>query len=465
MKYGQRVADSDDQRHSLMAGWLLLCLALAYVPDMGHGFIADDFAWIRHSDLHSFRDLWRTFVDTPMGFYRPVVSLSFFASRLLFGLEPFGYALTNLALVCAIAIAIASLARTQGFDRVAGIFAAALWTFNIHGVGMALTWISGRTSLLATLFAVLAAIAVTRGRGILGGGFTLAALLSKEEPLMLPAIVAAWVALDRWWHGAAVRPAAALRTTWPCFAALAVYLTLRQQSPAFTPWNAPDIYALSASPRVLVPNILEYADRSMTFAAAVLLIGLLAFARRLPALEPRERLVIAKGAIWLLLGFAVTVAVPLRSDLYVCFPAIGAALMSLGLGSAIWRTIPASRRRPAALLALLLPLALVPVYHGRNALPKDDAIMSTRVVSAVTAALEGRADITRVDVVQDRSERPAVTSALGGGLNDAIQLRTGRDVAVEMHLTSAADTGPPPQPGSLRVTVAGEHISSVADPP
>ena len=36
---------------------------------------------------------WRTH----NGFYRPLVSLSFWADERLFGLEPFGYGLTNLA--------------------------------------------------------------------------------------------------------------------------------------------------------------------------------------------------------------------------------------------------------------------------------------------------------------------------------------------------------------------------------
>jgi len=179
------------------SAWLLVCFGLAYLPDVGHGFISDDFSWILHSTVGSSSDAWRPFVETPMGFYRPLVSWSFAVNRAIAGLWPFGYALVNLLLVCGIAAAIVALCRALRFTRLEGLFAASVWTFNLHGVGMAVTWISGRTSLLATLFAVLAAKASTRGRPFAAGGLTLAALLSKEEPVLLPLILASWIAIDR----------------------------------------------------------------------------------------------------------------------------------------------------------------------------------------------------------------------------------------------------------------------------
>lgn len=457
-----------DRWSAPVALWLLLCLTLAYVPDMGHGFISDDFGWILTGNLRSIADLQRAFVDTPMGFYRPLVSLSFGLNAWMAGLAPMGYALVNFALVCAIAVAIIALCRTLGFGRLEGLFAAAVWTFNIHGVGMALTWISGRTSLLATLFAVMAAIAVNRRRPLLTGLWTLAALLSKEEPILLPAILGLWVALDRWRDQASAPAAlaAALRATWPSTVALGLYLLLRVNTAALTPWTAPSYYALTFSPSVIVPNVLEYADRSLTFAAALLLL-LLAVVGRVPRLtwvDEDGRRAALKGAVWVVLGFGLTVMVPVRSDLYACFPAVGASLIAAGLGRGLGRAVPPARVRRAVALLLILPILLVPVYRGRNVFARRDAELSTRVLQRLLAALRERDDITRVEVYQDASEKPSVGAAFGGGLPAALELGTGRRLEATVHLTAPSDPWPAPQARTLRLTVAGEDMVAVTPP-
>lgn len=452
-----------------VAAWLGLCLALAYLPDVGRGFIADDYGWILHSAVRAPGDLGRLFVERPMGFYRPLVSLSFAVNEWVAGLMPLGYALVNLALVGATAWAIVALARALGFDRIESLFAAAVWTFNIHGVGMALTWISGRTSILATLFATLAATATVRGRRFAAGGFTLAALFSKEEPLLLPIILAAWVALDG--RAAGQDRAAALRRaiheTWPSAAALGVYLAARMNTAALTPATAPAYYALSASPAVLGPNLLEYADRSMTFAAAALALGLVGFVRRVPpasAFAAHERLTVAKGLIWLVLAHAITLALPVRSDLYACLPSVGVALAAAACGRVLWRSIPASRRRGAAIAALVLPLLLLPVYRGRNALARHDALLSTQVVARLVDVLRDRPDLTRVEVYQHAGEQPSVASAIGGGLAAALELGTGRRLAADVRLTAPSDPWPPARAATLRLTVAGDEMVAVAPP-
>ncbi|MGH2670068.1 MAG: hypothetical protein ACRDH5_13310, partial [bacterium] len=61
---------------------LLSAFLLAYADDAGHGFIKDDFAWIRGS-----RAGWNAFLHDTGGFYRPLVSLTFAANQALFGLN------------------------------------------------------------------------------------------------------------------------------------------------------------------------------------------------------------------------------------------------------------------------------------------------------------------------------------------------------------------------------------------
>ena len=77
------------------------------------------------------------------------------------------------------------------------IVAAAVWAFNFHGINMGVLWLSGRTSLLVTCFALAAAIAAAaRHRGWLFVA-TLLALLCKEEAMLLPAVLKIREAADR----------------------------------------------------------------------------------------------------------------------------------------------------------------------------------------------------------------------------------------------------------------------------
>lgn len=76
------------------AGVLLALFLVVDVPDAGHGFIQDDFRWIVESRAADAGDLIALF-GTNIGFYRPVVGISFALDHLVWGARPFGYALTN----------------------------------------------------------------------------------------------------------------------------------------------------------------------------------------------------------------------------------------------------------------------------------------------------------------------------------------------------------------------------------
>ena len=93
------------------------------------------------------------------------------------------------------AAAIACLARVLQLPTGACLFAAGVWLMNFHGINMAVLWISGRTALLLTLFAVLAAIAAARGRPAAAAILAFAAMLSKEEAVLLPVVLIVILAL------------------------------------------------------------------------------------------------------------------------------------------------------------------------------------------------------------------------------------------------------------------------------
>ena len=115
-------------------GLLLLALLVIYLPDLGHGFIKDDFVWIASNQASGLEGLLRPFTHAP-DFYRPLVSLSFAANWWLFGAEPLGYGLTNLVLLLAAAGVLWNLALALGLPRGAALACCALWTLNFHGIG------------------------------------------------------------------------------------------------------------------------------------------------------------------------------------------------------------------------------------------------------------------------------------------------------------------------------------------
>ena len=90
-----------------------------------------------------------------LGFYRPMVTLTFSADFALFDLHAFGYALTNFLILASCVWAVRRFNQAIGLDWVTATVACALWALNFHGIGGALLWISGRTSLLVTLFALV----------------------------------------------------------------------------------------------------------------------------------------------------------------------------------------------------------------------------------------------------------------------------------------------------------------------
>ena len=434
--------------------WLSVCVLLTYAPDIGRGFVADDFGWIYFSRIDSIATAWRLLIAGAPGFYRPMVALSFGADEFLYGLRPAGYAISNLAMAFATAAGIIWLGTSLRLSPVAAIFGAALWVFNFHGISTALLWISGRTSLLTTMFAVFAAVALVRGRSLWAGWLTLASLMSKEEPVMLPVVFALWLWIDR-------QPILAIvRTAWPSFAALAIYLALRARTDAFTPSTAPSFYRLSVSPDVLFPNALAYLDRSMTFTAAVLGLGLLAFARSRSTLLERERQAALKGAVWLVLGFAVTIMIPVRSSLYVVFPTVGSALIGMAAGGWLWRAIPESRHRLATVAVLLLPLLVLPIHWLRHQTTKQQGMLSSRVLEQVRSAAGESTGITRVVVVDDSRTRVNAASAFGAALPTAVELVLGKPVPTEL-IAPDDQRAFPPGEGTLVLRVQQGTVTPV----
>jgi hypothetical protein len=417
------------------AAVLLAALCAAYAADAGHGFIKDDFRWIRETRIESPAEVARLFERTD-GFYRPLVSLTFALNSAAFGLAPRAYGLTNFSILIVNALLLWLLARRLGLGQGPAILAAGVWAFNFHGINMSVLWISGRTALMVTLCALLAAIATAAARMWAAGLACLLAMLSKEEAVLLPVVLTLWSAYDARTHRETHREIGEIREkevlpdlpyllvnsvlrTWPCFAALAVYLVLRLRTDAFWPLDAPSYYRLSFAPATLAANVVQYADRAMTWPAFAALLTYLASARQ-AALNPIEKRIVVFGAIWLLGTVAITVCIPVRSSLYAVLPSVGSALAAAAVASAALRAAPHRVTTMMTVLAML-PVLLVPIYWQRNERWVRLADVSSSALAQVRTTAEhhpGR----HIAVVDNPLERFNMESAFGNLWPDAVAL-------------------------------------------
>jgi protein O-mannosyl-transferase len=223
---------------------LLLIPALAHAATLGFDFVFDDNLVVLEDplivgplDLQAvFRSEVRV-ANVSLGYYRPLITLSYRADRALWGLNPAGYHLSNLLwhlLATLLVYLVAS--RTTGRPMAAWIAAALFALLPAHAE--AVGWIQGRVDLvsgslvLGALLALLHAREAGRraapGFSALAGLAFLLALLAKESAAVFPLAWMAWEATpqragsprDRW-RSLLIRMA-------PLLLAGLLYLTLRR---------------------------------------------------------------------------------------------------------------------------------------------------------------------------------------------------------------------------------------------
>jgi len=423
-----------------------------YAASVGHGFVADDFGWILESRVGSWQDLGALFFKSS-GFYRPVVGLSFAADYALFGTHALGYGLTNVFLAGVCAALLYAVARELALPTAAAVLAVALWLLNPHGINTAVLWMSGRTSLLLTMGSLSATWLVLRGRPFLALAPAAFALFAKEEAFLLPAILFLWwIAFRR----ENLPPARQLVLWWLSAGGLiAFYLAMRFQTGAMTPWTAPPYYRFTLNPQVVLRNIAEYADRAMTFPAAVALLSWIVL-RPSAARERASLSVVLCGAAWIAGAYGLTVFLPVRSSLYACFPSVGACLIAADVAARCWAAAAPRARERAAIAGILASIGMTPVYVQRNRATLANARFSSRVLRDLQTATRGVPDGGVVVVLDDRTRKPNVETAFNMALGDAFELTSGRRLTfwVEPELQHARLAGwTPPCAGCEAATV------------
>jgi len=338
------------------------------------------------------------------------------------GVQPRCYGLTNVMLAIGCAWAIFLLGRALSLPAAAALLASAIWMFNWHGINMGVLWISGRTALIVVLLGVLAATAFVRQRPWTAALLSFAAMLSKEEAVLLPPILIAWsvaegAAKRRW------RPAPWVVQFALGSAALTVlYLVLRGRSGAFTLSTAPAFYRLGFTPARLVSNGPAYLDRSATFAGAVLLAWLAIVRPPTSEVRPLNWSIFRFGTLWFLGTLAVTVFLPVRSSLYACLPSVGVALMAAALIAGTWPSISSHLQRRAVCAGLALPLLLWPVYNSRNRNSVREAELSTQTVRALQRIASEHGEGAAVLLRDERSHAPSLDHSFGTLVQDAADL-------------------------------------------
>jgi hypothetical protein len=199
------------------AAAILLCVALAYLPTLGAGFLWDDDSMLVNNIVLQDHGLFRAWFSTQQLNWWPVTSTSYWLEHWLWGLNPAGYHATNLLIHAGCAFLIWRILRRL---RVPAALPCAL-LFAVHPVNVeSVAWIAQRKTILSLLFFLLALLAYlafdASGRRRLYAGsvacFALA-LLSKGAVVALPLVIL----LCLWWLRGAVRRRDLLRSL-PFFA-------------------------------------------------------------------------------------------------------------------------------------------------------------------------------------------------------------------------------------------------------
>jgi hypothetical protein len=400
---------------------LFALLSAIYLPDLGHGFVKDDYRWIAASRVQSLPDLARLYT-TNVGFYRPLVSTTFAVDQAIWGVNPVGYALTNVALFLADAVLLFLLARRLSLPPAAALFGVAVWAFNFHGVNMAVLWISGRTALLLCLFGLASTLAFLSNRHSTAALLALAAMLCKEEAVVLPALFVTLDLSHAAEHKSSERGRGVLRTL-PLWAALGLYGLLRAHSGAFGPLDAPDYYRFTLEPRAVLKNVAQYLDRGGTWPAVTATIVALGVRTR-RALNDDERRVIRFGVLWFLAFYAITVFLPIRSSLYALAPSIGSALVTGSFAARASRENPQRFGYVAGALVAVVAL-LLPVYRARNHGLVEPADLAARSLSTIQNAARSRGQRGAIAIVDRAEERVTLNDAFGNLFADAVHLFVG----------------------------------------
>ena len=146
------------------------------------GFMSDDFHLIHKVETQGFYTSWGG--QEADAFFRPVTVASYFTDNLVWGLNPSGYHLTNIFwhLLCSVLV---YLLAVELFDNTAAAFCSGYLFLLLACHSESVAWVSGRTDLIATAFALLSILLFLKKQFLAVPVFA-AGLLAKESVIIVP---------------------------------------------------------------------------------------------------------------------------------------------------------------------------------------------------------------------------------------------------------------------------------------
>lgn len=237
------------QSTTMLASVLLVLGIVAYWAALHGFFLSDDFVHVQYlqrmdADINVLlKNFWSNWLDVPTTlFYRPLISVTLYLDHLIWGWRPLGYHLTNLLMHGGNGILVFLLAQRITADRTAspplllpflGGMLFLIWPLHPEAV----YWIVGRVDVQVTFFYLLSIYLFVlyagdlRKRAWLWGSLLsfVAALMSKEPAVTLPAVLAAYgfFFLSSGQGSIFKRAVLALRVSTPFWGALALYFLWR----------------------------------------------------------------------------------------------------------------------------------------------------------------------------------------------------------------------------------------------
>lgn len=321
-------------RPAFQLALLTLATLAIYAQSLSTGFLTDDFILL--ADLANRGIPWLSGWLADSGYFRPLVSASLAFDLKVFGTDPLGYHVVNLALHLVVTfgvwLSVRMILRRCGHadDRSTAVLSLlAAGGFALHPAHVVdVVWISGRTDLLAGLFVLLSVVTYLRERGPHGGNVRWMTLIASALAMsakeigvvVLPLLILLEVSL-RVVEGPPFRIFRRLRRQWPLWLLVAGYFVLRAS-------------VLTQNPRSLGWTSIELVDiivlGAKAFALAILPLDLLTLGTWFLSL--RLWLQVAAGVVIALSIIGAAVGLRPRSSveaILLAIPALGLLAMSI----------------------------------------------------------------------------------------------------------------------------------------
>lgn len=335
---------------------LVLATVIPYAFSLGGEFVFDDkLLIIVDKTTHSLSNIPKAFAQpfiddttSPVKYYRPVVTVTFILNHAMFGQSPVGYKATNLLLHLIATLLVFVLSRRLLKNSMAALFAGLV--FAVHPAHTeSVAWISGRTDIVAAIFALASLISFGRYMSAdnkkwyaASLGFLALGLLSKEIVIVVPVALLAM----GWLGGKRLKWAEYV----PFFIITALYLALRQYllghvitagsedslslgyrvlvAPVFMLWYLRILFL----PKTAEPlyDVFKYAEAYPAIIAAG---WILVMALTVYALVVRRRLsVVSFAIIWLMLTIIPVTNIirlpwPVLCERFLYLPSVGFSLI------------------------------------------------------------------------------------------------------------------------------------------